>query len=103
MPGETSPVTKSHIYDLKNQGFSSEEVSHRVGVHRTTVTRVYNCLLKDPNFYHIKPKSGHFQKLSQKDGQFAVLALVRGHANSALDLQHSFFPHIHPETVRNTL
>ena len=67
-----------------------------------TVTCLYNCLLKDPNFYHIKPKSSCPQKLSKKDGQFAVLALARGHANSALDLQCNFFLHVHPETVHNT-
>ena len=103
MPGETSPVTKSRIFDLKNQGLSSEEVAKRVGVHRTTVTRVYASLLKNPDFYHVKPKSGRPRKLTQKDGQFAVLALARGHAESAADLQQNFFPHVHTDTVRNAL
>lgn len=103
MPRDTSPVTKSHIFDLKNEGFSSAEVARRVGVHPTTVTRVYNNLLKNPDFYYVKPKSGRPQKLSQKDREFAVLQLARGHAHSAIDLQRKFFPHVHPDTVRNAL
>ena len=103
MPGATSPVTKSHIFDLKSRGFTSEEVAKRIGVHRTTVTRVYKHLVENPNFYYVKPKSGRPRKLSQKDREFAALELARGHARSAVDIKQSFFPHVSAETVRNAL
>jgi len=103
MPGATSPVTKACIFDLKEKGLLSQDVADRVGVHRTTVDRVYNSLRKNPDFYHVKPKSGRPQKLSSKDGKFAALTLARGHAKTAVDLQHEFFPHVHPDTVRNHL
>ena len=103
MPGATSPVTKARIFELKSIGFSSEEVAKRVGVHRTTVTHVCKSLLKNPDFCYVKPKSGRPRKLSQKDKEFAVLELARGRASSAVDLQRNFFPHAHPDTVRNAL
>ena len=35
--------------------------------------------------------------------KFAALVLARGHAKSAANLQHNFFPHVHTETIRNAL
>ena len=103
MPGVTSPVTKVHIFDLKEQGLLSQEVADHVGVHHTTIDCVYNHLLKNPDFYHVEPRSGHPQKLSPEDGQFATLKLSWGHVKTAIDLQHEFLPHIHPDTVHNCL
>ena len=71
------------------QGLPSQEV----------VDHVYNYLLKNPDFYHVEPKSGFPQKLSPEDGQFTALKLARGHVKTTIDLQHEFFPHVHPNTV----
>ena len=103
MPGSTSPVTKACIFDLKKGGLPSQEVAECLGIHRTTVDRVYRRLLKNPDFYHVEPKSGRPRKLSPKDRQFAALTLARGHAKTAVDLQRKFFPHVHPDTIRNSL
>ena len=103
MPGSTSPVTKARIFDLKNGGLPSQEVAERLGIHCTTVDRVYHRLLKNPEFYHVEPKSGRPQKLSPQDRRFATLQLARGHAKTAIDIQRNFFPHVHPDTIRNSL
>ena len=92
MPSTTSLVIKICISNLKEQGFPSQEVADRVGVHRATVDHVYNHLLRNLDFYHVEPDSSCPWKLSPEDRRFAALELAWGYIKTTVDLQCEFSP-----------
>ncbi|KAF8595328.1 hypothetical protein BDV93DRAFT_575509, partial [Ceratobasidium sp. AG-I] len=104
MPGKyLDPTKKAQIVTMRAAGVSTYKIGSELGVHPTTVSRVYKNYGKTRSFYSTKPKTGRPRKLSPADSRFAGLSMARTQFRTAKALQKEFFPGVHPNTVRLAL
>jgi len=99
----TTPTKKARIIEMKVHGDSNRQIATKFGIDQSTVGRIWRRYQEDQDFYSIGTKMGRPAKLTDKDAKFAALALARGQAKTAADIQREYFPEVHPDTVRNHL
>ncbi|KAJ1304054.1 hypothetical protein OPQ81_008462 [Rhizoctonia solani] len=103
MANFTTDGQKSQILTMKNLEISSSVIARVVGVDRTTVNRIYRRYLKPHATYPPALCTSRPRKMAARDDRHAVIALAKLHHGNATELQHKYFPDLHPDTIRRHL
>ncbi|KAG9126072.1 hypothetical protein FRC07_005021 [Ceratobasidium sp. 392] len=99
-----SPSKRNRLIELKKKGLSDRAVARELGgIDHTTVNRIYRNYCNGQDIFKPKHGSGRPRKLTSRDAHWAGLLLARGLSKTAADLQRSYFPHLHPDTIRRYL
>lgn len=94
-----TPIRRSRILEYKESGLSNSETAEKLGISRSTASRLYRTLLKTRNPYLVKPKTGRPCKVSDAEVRIGARMLAAGEARDAADLQRKQFPHLDTSTV----
>ncbi len=98
-----SPTKRARIYYLKKAGKTNDEIRKKFGPHRSTINKIVKDFEENHHFYPLKGPVGPKLKMSVRDDRIAVRAIASGTAKTAVDVQQTLFPHVHPQTVRRHL
>ena len=99
----TTPTRKARVLDYKLSGLSNREVAEKLGLSRSTVSRLFQILKETRDPYLVKAKSGRPRKISAPETRIAARLMASGDARDAADLKRKHFPHINVSTVRRQL
>ena len=94
---------RSNVISLMNQGYSTREISTKLGVGRSSVSRIY----KESSLSIQLPPKGRPQILTSRQKTFIVRSLCSGKMDTAVDaqkeLQLTQQTHVSAQTIRNML
>ena len=94
---------RARIFSPKNLKFNNSQIASQLGIHPSTVSCTLRKWADQPNFYAKTPIPGRPRLLSDQDIRHAEIALGKGEARDATDLQHKLFPNVYPTTVWQAL
>jgi len=98
-----SSAQKENILSLASNGHSTCHIASKLGVGRSTVSRVLQDILPDRQI----PSSGHPSKLSSHDQRTIVSQITTGKAANAVEatkhINTIIFQPVSSQTVRNVL
>lgn len=98
-----TPTKRSRIYVLKEFGWSNAQIARDLGISPQTVTRHWNRIKDNANFYQEIPRPGRPRLLSDREVRVACREITSGQCRTAADVQRRVFPHISKSLMRRTL
>jgi len=99
----TSPTKVAQVVDFKKLSMGNEEIAQRIGIHRTTVTRILKCFEKSEDLYYVNPKTGHPHKMDVREVQVAAQMLAKTEAANATEVMKKAFPEVSRHTLSRRL
>lgn len=99
----TTPTRKARLLDYKLSGMSNNEAAAKLGLSRSTVSRLFRDLLKTRDPYAVKAKTGRPRKISDGETRIAARMLASGEVRDAAELKRKHFPHTNVSTIRRQL
>ncbi|TFK17686.1 hypothetical protein FA15DRAFT_604601, partial [Coprinopsis marcescibilis] len=99
----TSPTKVARVFDLKRLGKNDDDIAHRLGIHRTTVSRIFASKEREANPYFRKPKPGRPRKLTEREIRVGARMLAKTEVANATELQKTEMPHVTRWTVARNL
>ena len=100
---DTTPAQKASIVTRKSLGMMTRQIASKENVSPSTVSRITNQYNKTSDFTVKGKKKGRRCKMSKRDVDLACRMLSSSHCKNAADIKRTFFPHLHVDTIRNSL
>jgi transposase len=99
----TSPTKVSRVFELKGLGHTDSDIATRLGIHRTTVGRIFSDGDRKADPYYQKPKTGRPPKLTPREVRTAARMLAKTEVANATELQKREMPHVSRHTIARGL
>jgi len=100
---DTTPAQKAAIVMRKSFGMTTRQIASKENVSPSTVSRITNQYDETSDFTVKGKKKGQQCKMSKRDVDLACRMLSSSRCKNATDIQHTFFPHLHVDTIQNSL
>ena len=95
----TSPTKVARVVDFKKLSMGNDEIAQKIGIHRTTVTRILKRFEKSHDPYYVAPKTGRPCKLDARDVRIAARMLAKTEAANATEIVKKAFPQVSRHTL----
>ena len=99
----TSPTKRCRAHVYHKQGMDHKDIGEKLGIHRSTVSRLIKRFINFPNYYHINPKTGRPRIMDDRDIRIATRMIARSEAQNAVELQKKVFKDVSPRTLQRRL
>lgn len=99
----TSPSKVARAFELKRLRVPIPSIAHRLGVHRTTVTRILKDKNREADPYYKAPKPGRPSKLDERDVRIVARALAGTQVLNATEAAKTLLPNVSRHTVARHL
>jgi len=99
----TSPTKVAHVVNFKKLSMGNDEIAQKIGIHRTTVTRILKWFEKSHDPYYVAPKTGRPCKLDARDVCIAAHMLAKTEAANVTEIVKKAFPQVSCYTLAHNL